>query len=122
MTVVQYVLPAIRVLIMKNLVENHKMRKIDVSAKMELTPAAITQYMKGERGAELVDEIAKSEKVMKVLSELAEDLARGGMPAEAMIDKLCEACTTLRTERMICRLHKRELPTLKQGKCEICQG
>ena len=121
MIVVQYVLPAIRVLIMKNLIEKHNMRKIDVSAKMELTPAAITQYMKGERGATFVDEILKSEKTMKILSELTEALAKQNMPPETIIEKLCKACIVIRSEGIICGLHQKELPTLKELGCEICE-
>ncbi|MEM2917258.1 MAG: hypothetical protein QXN63_02750 [Candidatus Bathyarchaeia archaeon] len=122
MIMVQYVLPAIRVLIIKNLIEEHNMRKIDVSTKMELTPAAITQYMKGERGAGFIDEIVKSEKTMKILSELAEALAKEKMPTETVIDKLCEACITIRSEGIVCKLHQKELPTLKESKCTICES
>jgi len=121
MIVVQYVLPAIRVLIMKDLIEKHSMRKIDASAKMDLTPAAITQYMKGERGAMFVDEIMKSGETMKILSELAEALAKGNMHTETIIDKLCRACVTIRSERIICGLHEKELPALKESKCLICE-
>jgi hypothetical protein len=120
MIVVQYVLPAIRAVVMKNLIEKYNMRKIDVSAKMELTPAAITQYVKGQRGAMFADKIAKSEKTMKILSELAETLARDNVPAETIIDKLCKACVTIRSEGMICGLHQKELPSL-QCECVICE-
>jgi predicted transcriptional regulator len=122
MIMVQYVLPAIRVLIIKNLIEEHNMRKIDVSEKMELTPAAITQYMKGERGATFLNEITKSEKTMKILSELVEALAKEKVPTETVIDKLCEACVTIRSEGIICELHQKELPTLKESKCMICES
>lgn len=61
-------LTAIRVLTMKNLIEKYDLRKIDASAKMGLTPVAITQYMKGKRGAAFVEKIAKSEETMKILS------------------------------------------------------
>jgi len=105
MTVVRYVLPAIRVLIMKNLMEKYGMRKIDVSAKMGLTPAAITQYMKGERGAAFVEKIAKSEETMKTLSELVEALAEENVSTEILMDKLCKACMTIRSEG-ICRVHQ----------------
>jgi len=121
MIVVQYVLPAIRVLIMRNLIEKHNIRKIDASVKMELTPAAITQYMKGERGAVLVDKIAKSKKTVKILSELTEALAKGDVPAETMMNKLCNACLTIRSEGIICELHQKDLPSLKECKCVICE-
>jgi predicted transcriptional regulator len=121
MIIVQYVLPAIRVVIMKDLIEKHSMRKIDASAKMDLTPAAITQYMKGERGAMFVDEIMKSEETMKILSELAEALAKDNMHAETIIDRLCKACVIVRSEGTICGLHQKELPALKECKCVICE-
>lgn len=121
MIVVQYILPTIRVLIMKELIQKHSIRKIDASKKMELTPAAITQYMKGMRGKTFADEITNSEKTMKIISDLAEALARGGIPTENTIDKLCEACSTIRAEGIICGLHKEKLPALKECACAICE-
>jgi len=121
MIVVQYVLPAIRAVVMKDLIEKYNVRKIDASAKMELTPAAITQYVKGERGAIFADKIVRSEKTMKILSELAETLARDNVPAETIIAKLCQACVTIRSEGIICGLHQKELPGLKQCECAICE-
>ena len=119
MIVVQYVLPAVRLLIMKDLIEKHNMRKIDVSTKMELTPAAITQYLKGERGAAFVDDISRSEKTMKIVSDIAKTLARNDIPMEDLIEKLCIVCNTIRSEGMICQLHQKSLPALKE--CIVCR-
>jgi len=88
---------------MKDLIERYDMRKIDVSAKMKLTPAAITQYMKGERGAAFVEKIAKSDKTMEILSELAEALSKDTMPEEIVTEKMCMACMTIRSEGKICQ-------------------
>jgi predicted transcriptional regulator len=118
--VVKYLLPAIRVLVTKELVEKHNMRKIDASEKMELTPAAITQYFKGERGTALANEIAQSEETMKMISKLAETLAREDATPENVIEKLCEICTTVRHEGAICKLHQEDLPALKECKCATC--
>lgn len=98
MTVVKYVLPAIRVLVMKDLIEQYNLRKIDVSTKMGLTPAAITQYTKGDRGTTFKKKIAESKKTMKILSELAEALAKDNVSEKIIEDKLCKACMTIRTE------------------------
>jgi predicted transcriptional regulator len=96
MTVVQYVLPALRVLILKELMEEYNMRKIDAAAMMKLTPAAITQYAKGERGATLVTEIIKSEETLRILSDLSKAIAEDTISEEEMMKKLCKACRTLR--------------------------
>jgi len=83
---------------MKDLIEEYKMRKIDVSTKMGLTPAAITQYIKGDRGATFKKKIAESEETMKILSELAEALAQDNVSEEIIETKMCKACMTIRTE------------------------
>jgi len=118
MIVVQHVLPAIRLLIMKGLIEKHDLRKIDVAAKMELTPAAITQYLNGKRGSSFVDSISQSEKTMKIVSEIAENLARNDIPMEDIMEKLCLACNTIRSEGVVCQLHQKNLPVLEE--CSIC--
>jgi len=98
MTIVQKVLPAIRVLIMKSLLENHGMRQADVSVRMKLTQAAITQYVKGKRGAAFVEKIRKSEKTMKIIWELAEALASDNVSEKTIADMLCQACMNVRFE------------------------
>jgi len=118
---VRHVLPTIRVLVMKELIEKYNMRKIDASARMELTPAAITQYFKGERGATFLNEISQSEETMKRVSRLAEALARDDAPIESVIEQLCGMCVTIRTEEILCKLHRKDLPSLKEHKCTICE-
>jgi len=121
MIIVKYILPAIRVLVMKELIEKYDMRKIDASAKMQLTPAAITQYLKGERGVTFLNEILQSEETVKRVSKLAETLARNGAPIESVIEQLCGICVTIRSEEMVCKLHQKDLPALKECKCTICE-
>lgn len=120
MIIVKHVLPAIRVLVAKELMENYGMRKIDASAKMELTPAAITQYFKGERGASFLVDMAKSEETMKRVSKLAETVARSDSSVEEVIEQLCRICETIRAEKLLCELHREELPTLQECKCPVC--
>lgn len=120
--VVKYLLPAIRVLVTKELVEKYNLRKVDASAKMELTPAAITQYSKGERGTALAQEIAHSKEAMDMISKLAETLAKNDVSVENVIEKLCVICTAVRYEKVICKLHQKDLPNLEECKCVTCQS
>jgi predicted transcriptional regulator len=119
--VVKHVLPGIRVLVMEELIKKYNMRKIDASEKMELTPAAITQYLKGRRGATFVDQILQSEETMKGVSKLAETLARNDTSMESVFEQLCEICATIRSEDILCKLHEKDLPALKKCKCTICE-
>lgn len=121
MIMVQYVLPAIRALMIRDLIEKYGLRKIDASAKMAVSPAAVTQYMKGKRGSAFVKEISQSKRPMQIVSEVAEALAKDEVPMDAVIKKMCEACTTIRSEGTICKLHQKKLPALRDSKCVICK-
>ncbi|MEM0487889.1 MAG: transcriptional regulator [Candidatus Bathyarchaeia archaeon] len=115
-TVVKYLLPAVRVLVTKELIERYNLRRIEASERMELTPAAITQYFKGERGATLADEVAQSKNAMEMIAKLAEVLAKKEVDSEEVIEKLCRICTIIRNEGTLCKLHRRDLPKLT-GDC-----
>ncbi|MBS7651620.1 MAG: hypothetical protein QXD04_04215 [Candidatus Bathyarchaeia archaeon] len=116
--VVLYLLPTLRMLIMRDLVERHGLRKIEASKRVELTPAAITQYLKGKRGMALLEEISRSDRAMAMISEMAEALAREEMHSEDLIEKICMACNEIRSKGVICQTHKKEYKTIKE--CRIC--
>lgn len=116
-TVVKYLLPAIRVLVTKELIEKYNLRKIEASEKMELTPAAITQYFKGERGAIMANEIAQSKNAMEIITKLTEILAKNEVDSEEVIEKLCRICAIIRNEGILCKLHRKDLPKLT-GDCK----
>ncbi len=118
--VVKYILPAVRFLVTKELVEKYNLRKIEASEKMELTPAAITQYFKGERGVMLTQELMQSKEIMEKVSEVAEMLAKSDVPADYIIEKICEICMTIKHERITCKLHQKDLPTLGECRCSTC--
>lgn len=98
MAVVKYLLPTIRVLVMKELIETHNLRKIDASSKMELTPAAITQYFKGKRGSSFIQEIEQSEETMRMVSELSKYLVNEDASLEMATDRLCKICNSIRAK------------------------
>lgn len=119
-TVVKYVLPAMRVLITNELVEKYGLRKIDVAEKMSLTPAAVTQYSKGIRGSSCVEEISGSEEIMRKISEIAKAVAEGEANFEIIIDNMCEVCRLIRSEKLICKLHADEFSEPMLDDCRVC--
>jgi len=114
MVVVQYILPALRVAITKELVEQYGLRKTDVAEKMGVTPAAITQYLNRSRGETASTMIESSGKVMDLISDMARDLALGESPVDMLLLKLCLACRVVRSEGLICDLHREAMPSLRQ--------
>ncbi len=118
MVVVQYILPALRVAIAKELVEDYGMRRVDVAESMGVTPAAITQYLNTSRGGRTSAMIDRSDQVQEEIHEIARALAKGDTPVDVLLFKLCKTCQTVRNERLLCDLHIEAMPSL--GKIEAC--
>jgi len=114
MVVVQYILPALRGAIAKELVDHHRLMKSDVASRMGVTAAAVTQYLGKTRGDAASSAIGRSSTAIGLVSEIASDLAEGKSPSDMVLAKMCKACRALQTEGLICELHKEEMPSLKQ--------
>ena len=100
-TVVKYVLPAMRVMITKELMEKYGLRKIEVADRMSISPAAVTQYSKGIRGSHYVKEISSYEEIMNKISEISETLADDEVSVEALMEDMCDVCRLIRSKKKI---------------------
>ena len=119
-TVVKYILPAMRVLITNELREKYGFRKIDVAERMSISPAAVTQYSKGIRGSSYVKELSGSEDIMKKISEISEAVADDEANLDSIMDNMCEVCRLIRSDKLICKLHATEFSESKLSECTIC--
>ena len=119
-TVVKYVLPAMRVLITNELMEKHGLRKIEVANRMSVSPAAVTQYSKGVRGSHYVKEISSSEEIMKKISKISKAVADDEANLDSIMENMCEVCRLIRRDKLICELHANEFSESKLSECTIC--
>ena len=113
MMVVQYILPALRVEIAKELSHDYELKNAEIARKMEVTPAAVTQYLNRSRGGDAAELIQGSEKVMGIVSEIAKDIIGAESPPDMLLMKLCKACLAARSERLMCEIHMESMPSLK---------
>jgi predicted transcriptional regulator len=113
MIVVQYILPALRVEIAKELSRDYKLKNVQIARKMEVTPAAVTQYLNRSRGGDAADLIQESKKVMGIVSEVAKDIVEEESPPDMLLMKLCKACLAVRSEKLMCEIHMESMPSLK---------
>lgn len=113
MMVVQYILPALRVEIAKELSGDYGLRNAEIARKMDVTPAAVTQYLNRTRGGDASDLIKDSGKVMGIVSEIAKDIVNEESPPDMLLMKLCTACLAVRREKLMCKIHMDSMPSLK---------
>ena len=114
MIVVQYILPSLRVAIAKELVYELGLKKGKAARLMNVTPAAITQYLNKSRGEKSMYMIEGSERIKDLVSDLAADLMNDESPSDHQLMKLCRACQVIRSDGLICELHKEVMPSLKE--------
>jgi predicted transcriptional regulator len=118
MIVVQYILPSLRVAVARELVDELGLKKTDAADKMNVTPAAVTQYLNMSRGEKATNVIEGSEKIKDLISDLATDLVNEESPSDLQLMKMCRACQEIRAEGLICELHKEAMPSLRT--LDIC--
>jgi predicted transcriptional regulator len=112
MIVVQHILPALRVAIAKELVNNYELKKTEVSELMGLTPAAITQYLNKSRG-ENAKILENSSEVSTLVKNIAKDMVEDESTPDMLLLKMCHICQVIRTEGIMCELHMQAMPKLR---------
>lgn len=109
--VVWYVLPSIRSELAKELIERGINQK-EVSKRLGMTEAAVSQYVKGKRGTKL--ELGKRAK--ESIGRLAQAMIEG--KDSNMITEVCRICGSVKADRTLCGPHmKYEL--VPKG-CDAC--
>ena len=116
--VVKEVLPAIRAILVKELIERHHLSQVEVARKLGITQPAVSQYLRMLRGAGRGGTLLKH--IKKHVRVLADDIARGKLKRKQIIERLCMICRSMGQRKLICLLHIRTAPYLKREGCRIC--
>ncbi|WP_309492620.1 hypothetical protein [Candidatus Hecatella orcuttiae] len=121
--VVKHVLPVMRAMIAKELIETHNFTQTQAAEKLGITQAAISWYLSQKRGHEDKKgyrvRVEKIQEVGKKVKEIANFVAGGKVPSVEAILNLCEACVLIRSSREFCQLHMTDIGSL-DFKCDIC--
>jgi len=110
--VVADIMPVIRALITKELMDEHGLNQVETAKKLGVTQPAVSQYRSKLRG-QGVKMLLSNKKIMSLIKKLAADVAKGNMNPQKMHMELCSICGEIRREKIICKMHGGE-------KCYIC--
>ncbi len=108
---VWYVLPAIRSELAKELARL-KMSQKDISGKLNITQAAVSQYINEKRG----HKIRFSKAVKKEIKGLARDIKDG--KDSGIVSKVCKICNMVKDDKTICKVHRKHENIPKM--CDAC--
>jgi hypothetical protein len=113
----QYLLPTLRALVAKTLMEKYNMTQQDTASKIGLTQSAISQYMRQLRGSK-IKLIEKDKNIMEEIDKFSGKIASGELNSLSILDAFCEICRLSRKRGILCELHSKSFPELKE--CNIC--
>ncbi len=99
--VVRTLIPCVRALVAKELVNRYKLRQIEVAKMLGVTQAAVSQYLRGARG-NMID-LKEDRDIMKIIDRIATGLANKDLTRKDLSLLVCEICYQARKKRIYCR-------------------
>lgn len=113
--IVKNILPTIRAMLAARLSEKGLSGK-EIAERMNVTPAAVTQYLHKARGSEELDNRVVNEKI----DQLANLLLKDELDEGQLMERFCELCKTVREQGLICELHKKSAKLHDCSRCLPC--
>jgi hypothetical protein len=113
------VIPAIRALIVKRLVEDHGMTQQEAAKLLGVTQPAVSKYLHEKRGAAI--KLTGIREVDQATTEIAEMVSSQKAEPIEVMSRIEAACEYVRRNRYMCDLHKKLEPGMDTDSCHICE-
>ena len=119
-TIVAAILPAIRSLLARELVENHSMSQTKVAELLGTTQPAISQYLSQKRGDQLTNALSSLPDVKAAINALVEEITSESVSQKDAVGTICTICMSLRKDGTVCTIHQAKSDTPQD--CDMCQS
>jgi predicted transcriptional regulator len=113
------VIPAIRALVVKRLVEEHGMTQQEAAKLLGVTQPAVSKYLHQKRGASI--RLTGIREIDRATGDIADMVSSHRVKAIEVMSKIEEACDYVRRNRYMCDLHKRLEPSMDIDSCHVCE-
>jgi len=114
-TVVKNILPSIRALVAKELIEKYKLTQYETAKKLGVTQGAVSQYLRSIRGLK-TKIIEKDKAVNEEIEKFASKIASGEITYKEMVNDFANICKLIVRKKLIIdnSVHSED--------CPICFG
>ncbi|MEN3035287.1 MAG: thiamine-phosphate synthase family protein [Candidatus Methanosuratincola sp.] len=116
---VKELLPILRMLVAKELAENHGYTQTKIAKKLGVTQAAVSGYLTQQLTDASIEPFSLKE-LREIAKNLASEITMKRFSNADMISNICEICLNLRRGGSICHAHKLRIQELEDEKCSIC--
>lgn len=94
-----YVIPAVRALVARDLIEVYSMTQKEVAKKLGMTQPAVCQYKKHMRGNR-AKALLENAKIGESISKISRSLAKNEMDSNEAGSEICELCKYIRERKL----------------------
>jgi predicted transcriptional regulator len=116
-------IPAIRAILAKKLVNEYEMKEEIVARVLGVTQAAVSNYLRGTRGdIQLMNRLTSVLEVMRMTDDIARDLTSNKAYTPNTMAKFVELCNYMRYTFIICDVHHGMESNIDEQVCEQCKG
>lgn len=113
------VIPAIRALIVKRLVEEHGMTQQEAAKLLGVTQPAVSKYLHHKRGVAI--RLNGIREIDQATTEIADMVSSHEVKPIEVMSKIEAACDYVRRNRYMCDLHKKLEPGIDVEACHVCE-
>ncbi len=113
------VIPAIRALVVKRLVEEHGMTQQEAAKLLGVTQPAVSKYLHQKRGAAI--RLTGIKEIDRATGDIADLVTSHKVKPVEVMSKIEAACDYVKRNRYMCDLHKRLEPGMDIDSCHICE-
>jgi predicted transcriptional regulator len=115
---VKSVIPAIKAVIAKELVETHSLKQIQVAEILGISQSAVSKYTKQVRGH--VIEIDNIKEIQPLINSMITLLTDGPPKRAEFLNLFCQTCATIRKKGLMCQFCTKTDPRIKTEECSFC--
>jgi predicted transcriptional regulator len=116
-------IPAIRAILAKKLIEEHGIREEEVSKLLGVTQAAISNYVRGTRGDPiLINKLLEVKEVSEMINDICNNLASNMAYTPASLSKFIGLCNYIKSSLLICDIHHNLETNIDEAVCKECEN
>ena len=115
-------IPALRAILAKKLIKQHKVREDEISKMLGVTQAAVSNYIRGTRGdPKLIEQLLSQKQVVEMIDEISDNLSSNNAYTPASLSKFIGLCNYIKTSLLICDIHHSLESDIDEAVCKECE-
>ena len=117
---IKTVLPSIRALMARNLLQKHRMREGQVAELLGVSQSAVSKYFQKARGTAVP--IDNQVEVQAIVGQMISLLIHEPNKKMEIMKLFCQACALIRKKGLMCPFCQQNAPRTETDNCDFCKS